>query len=64
VSADLYLCQITRKEKPLKKQVVIRERLMQEYAMSGMLFWSIGSGVIREGVFLVGRINCFQEVVI
>jgi hypothetical protein len=43
----------------LKKQKVIRQRLMQEEAMSGMLFWSIGSGVIRNGVLLMRRIDYF-----
>jgi hypothetical protein len=32
---------------------------MQEEAMTGMLFWSIGSGVIWKGVVLVRRINNF-----
>jgi hypothetical protein len=30
---------------------------MQEEAMSGMLFWSIGSGVIWKGVVLVRGFN-------
>jgi hypothetical protein len=34
---------------------------MQEEAMSGMLFWSIGSGVIRKGVMLVRGINYFSR---
>jgi hypothetical protein len=29
---------------------------MQEVAMSEMLFWSIGSGVIRKGMLLVRRL--------
>jgi hypothetical protein len=46
-------CQITQKKKPLKKQGVIQQRLMQVEAVSGMLFWSSGSGVIRKGVLLM-----------
>jgi hypothetical protein len=34
----------------LEKQGFIRQRLKQVEAMSGMLFWSIGSGVIRKVV--------------
>lgn len=39
----------------MKKQGVIRQRLMQEEDMSGMLCWSIGSGIIQNGVLLM---NC------
>jgi hypothetical protein len=30
---------------------------MQEEAMSGMQFWSIGSGIIRKGVLLVRSVD-------
>jgi hypothetical protein len=42
-----------------EKAGAIRQRHMQEVAISGLLFWSIGSGVIRKGVLLMRWINCF-----
>jgi hypothetical protein len=54
---------IIRKEniKVRSKQGVIRQRLMQEEVMSGMLFWSIGSGVIRKGVMLMRSSIYFEK---
>jgi hypothetical protein len=35
---------------------------MQEEAMSGMLFWSIGAGVIRKGGALRGGLIIFEKL--
>jgi hypothetical protein len=45
-----------------KKSGVNRQRLILVEAMSGVLFWSIGSGVIWKGVLLVREINVFSNV--